>query len=212
MKLKASPAAGAALTCAMIGALTPTAALADSSAAFSVSTICPGDSVTLTVNGISDGSPVVLTDPEYFRLQFTGGQKSLASSMTSGTNNWSAWSWLSGKTYTIEVITGGNLSDPTQGTVLSTTSLEVLAECAAPALEPEPEAEALPNTGIDLPLAGITLGSALAIALAGFFIIRTSNLMTFASANQKVAARMKRLDAILGRMENGSRRARNNRR
>ena len=210
MKLKTSLAAGAALTCAMIGALTPTAAFADSSAAFSVSTICPGESVTLTINGIADGTAVVLTDPEYFRLQFTGGQKALASSLTSGTNNWSAWSWLSGKTYTIEVITGGNLSDPTQGTVLSTTSLEVLAECAAPA--PEPEAEALPNTGIDLPLAGITLGSALAFALAGFFIIRAGNLMTFASANQKVAARMKRLDAMLGRMENGARRDRNNRR
>ncbi len=36
--------------------------------------------------------------------------------------------------------------------------------------------------------------------------------MNFASANQKVAARMKRLDAILGRMENGSRRGRKNRR
>lgn len=212
MKLKTSLAAGAALSFVIFGALTPTAAFAASSAAFSVSTICPGDSVTLTVNGISDGSPVVLTDPEYFRLQWTGGQQALGSSLTSGTFNWSAWSWLSGYTYTIEVITGGNLSDPTQGTVLSTTSLEVLAECAAPAPEPEPEAEALPNTGIDLPLAGITLGSALAIALAGFFIIRAGNVMNFASANQKVAARMKRLDAILGRMENGARRDRNNRR
>ncbi|CAB4562836.1 unannotated protein [freshwater metagenome] len=170
MKLKTSLAAGAALTCAIIGALTPSAAFADSSASFSQATICPGESVTLTANGISDGSTVFLTNPEYFRVQYTGGQKSLSAGLTTGTSTWTYWSVYQGGSYTIEVITGGTFADATLGTVLTTTSLEVLTQCAAPA--PGPEAEALPNTGASLQQsAAIAFGGA-ALAFGGVVLAR----------------------------------------
>jgi LPXTG-motif cell wall-anchored protein len=172
MKLKASLAAGATLTCAMIGALTPSAAFADSSASFSQATICPGESVTLTANGISDGSTVFLTSPEYFRVQFPGAPASLSASINTGTQTWDYWSVYQGSTYTIEVITGGTFADATLGTVLTTTSLEVLTQCATPAPGPEAEAEALPNTGASSDqITALALGGA-ALAFGGVVLAR----------------------------------------
>ncbi len=65
MKLKTSLAAGAALSFVIFGALTPTAAFAASTVTFSASTICPGESIIVSTNGISDGTVVPLTAPEY---------------------------------------------------------------------------------------------------------------------------------------------------
>jgi len=164
--------AGAATVLVAGAVIAPSAAFADSSASFSQPTICPGESVTLTVNGSSANAPVVLTPPEYFRTQYTGGPKALATSLNSGTNTWDYWSVFQGYTYTIEVITGGSLMDPELGTVLSTTSLEVLTQCAAPAPDPEPETEALPNTGASTAEFASLAVSGAGLALGGIVLAR----------------------------------------
>lgn len=218
MKLKTSLATGAALSFVMFGALAPSAAFAASSITFSASTICPGESILITTNGFSDGTVVPLTAPEYSAISWTNQPIPVVLGTTgdNGVFPYGAFEPFIGQTYTYSIVTATNVNDPTSITsTVSSASVNVLAECGSapePDPAPTPTDSGLPNTGIDLSIAGMTLGSALAIAFAGFFIIRVSNLLNFASANQKVSARMKRLDAVLGRMENSARRSRNNRR
>jgi hypothetical protein len=70
----------------------------------------------------------------------------------------------------------------------------------------------LPDTGMSLRILGITLGSALMLYLAGLFIFRGRRQLGFVAVNEKVAARMRELDAMLTRMEERARRRRIRRR
>ena len=145
MKLR-SFAVAVATTAIVAGAvIAPTAAFADSSAFWSQPTLCPGETVTLTVNGISDGQQVTLTAPEYFRQQIGTTPQFLNSSSGTGGFTWDQFSVWQGQTYTLEVITGGDLNDPSVGTVLSTSSVQILTECAAPAPLPDQSSRTRPT-------------------------------------------------------------------
>lgn len=168
MKISRLAIAGAATALVAGAVIAPSAAFADSSMSWSASTICPGETVTVTVNGISDGQPVLLTAPEYFRNQIGSYPASLGSSINTGDFSWDQLASFQGMTYVIEVITGGDLSDPSVGTVLSTSSLQILSECSSPA----PEAEALPNTGASAgTMTALALGAA-TLGLGGAVLTR----------------------------------------
>jgi len=168
MKISRLAIVGAATALVAGAVIVPSAAFADSSMSWSVSTICPGETVTLTANGISDGQLVVLTPPEYFREQIGSFPQSLNNSLTTGEFSWAQLASFQGMTYVIEVITGGDLSDPSVGTVLSTSSLDVLTACASPA----PEAEALPDTGASAgTMTALALGAAV-LGLGGAVLAR----------------------------------------
>lgn len=173
MKLKTSLAAGAALTCVTIGALTPSAALADSSVAFSQATICPGESVTLTVNGISDGTVVNLTAPEYATAYSTSlAPFSLFTTASTGIFPYGALQSFVGETYTYEIVNSSDGSVAGIQSVVSAASIQVLAECEAPTPDPEAEAEALPNTGSSTEqITALALGGT-ALALGGIALAR----------------------------------------
>jgi LPXTG-motif cell wall-anchored protein len=170
MKISRIAIVGAATALVAGAEIAPSAAFADSSMSWSVSTICPGETVTLTANGISDGQLVVLTPPEYFREQIGSFPQDLNNSLTTGEFSWAQLASFQGMTYVIEVITGGDLSDPSVGTVLSTSSLQILSEseCSSPA----PEAEALPDTGASAgTMTALALGAAV-LGLGGAVLAR----------------------------------------
>jgi len=170
MKISRLAIASAATALVAGAVIVPSAAFADSSMSWSVSTICPGETVTVTVNGISDGQLVALTPPEYFREQIGSFPQGLNNSLTTGEFSWAQLAPMQGMTYVLEVITGGDPNDPSIGTVLSTSSLQILSECAAPA--PEPEAEALPDTGASAgTMTALALGAAV-LGLGGAVLAR----------------------------------------
>ncbi len=197
----------------ILSSCTPPAPEPDPTISFSQATLCPGESVTLTINGISDGSRVALTAPRFFRTN-SGGVP--AQSLLSGPGTYEWWSYYVGTTVTIDIISTTNPSDPSIiPTVLATTSMDVLSDCASPPAPDEPAtatSSALPETGLNLSIVGIAIGSGLAFAILGFFIIRTGRQLHVVSVNQRLSARMKHLDAILRRIENSPRRGRSNRR
>jgi LPXTG-motif cell wall-anchored protein len=168
MKLRSLAVAGVTTAIVAASALAPSAAFADSSAFWSQPTICPGETVTLTVNGISDGQQVTLTAPEYFRAQIGTLPPSLNSGIGTGQLTWAQLSVFQGQTYTLDVITGGDLNDPSVGTVLSTSSVQILSECAAPA----PEPESLPDTGASASTMGALALGAAALGLGGAVLVR----------------------------------------
>jgi len=169
MKISRLAMAGAA-TALVAGAVIASPAVAGGqSVSWSQSTLCPGETVTLTINGISDSQPIILTSPEFFRVQEGDNPKVLYSNMFAGGYSWQVMSIYQGQTYTVEIITT-DPNDPTAGTVHSTTSLQILSECAAPA--PEPEAEALPDTGASAgTMTALALGAA-ALGLGGAVLAR----------------------------------------
>ena len=168
MKISRLAIVGAATALVAGAVIAPSAAFADSSMSWSVSTICPGETVTVTANGISDGQQVVLTPPEYFRSQIGSFPQSLSISVTTGEFSWAQLASFQGMTYVYQVITGGDLNDPSVGTVLSTSSLQILSECSSPA----PEAEALPNTGTSAgTITALALGAAV-LGLGGAVLAR----------------------------------------
>ncbi len=172
MNLRSLAIAGATTAIVAASALAPTAAFADSSAFWSQPTICPGETVTLTVNGISDGQQVTLTAPEFFRAQVGTLPPLLNSGVGTGGFTWDMLSFYQGQTYTLEVITGGDLNDPYAGTVLSTSSLQILTECAAPA------PESLPDTGASSSTMGALALGAAALGLGGAALARRARRTT----------------------------------
>jgi LPXTG-motif cell wall-anchored protein len=176
MKLQSLAIAGATTAIVAGAVIASPAVAADQSASFSQSTLCPGETVTLTANGISDNQSVQLTPPDFFRIQSGSNPTYLTGSITVGSFTWDMLSVFQGQSYNIEVITNGDLSDPTAGTVLSTTSLQILSECAAPA--PEPEAEALPNTGASSSTMGALALGAAALGLGGAALARRARRTT----------------------------------
>ena len=168
MKISRLAIAGAATALVAGAVIASPAVAAGQSASWSQSTLCPGETVTLTINGISDYQSVQLTPPDFFRIQSGSNPKYLAGSITAGSYTWDILSVFQGQSYIIEVITNGDLSDPTAGTVLSTTSLDVLTACASPA----PEAEALPDTGASAgTMTALALGAAV-LGLGGAVLAR----------------------------------------
>jgi LPXTG-motif cell wall-anchored protein len=156
-KFKALAVAGAA-TALLAGAVfVPSAASADPTISFSASTVCPGESVTFTVNGVSDGTEVTLDAPQVFVLTFAG--TSLPASNTAYTGS-----------YTYDQLTtkaGGNDGDyvvkiDDTGDIVAEATLKVLPVCPPPAL---------PNTGIDSVAMAAAGGFAAVATLAGLTIV-----------------------------------------
>ena len=153
-KFKALAVAGATSALLAGAVFAPSAAIADPTVSFSASTVCPGESVTFTVNGVSDGTQVTLDAPQVFLLTFNG--TSLPASNTAYTGS-----------YTYDQLTtkaGGNDGDyvvkiDDTGDIVAEATLKVLPVCA------------LPNTGIDSVAMAAAGGFAAVAALAGVTIV-----------------------------------------
>ena len=72
MKISRLAIAGAATALVAGAVIAPSAAFASSSISASQSTVCPGEQITFTTNGVSDGTVLPLTAPEY-SIQVTSG-------------------------------------------------------------------------------------------------------------------------------------------
>ncbi len=159
--LLAAGAASAALAAALFA---PSAALADPTVAFSASTVCPGESVTFSVNGVSDGTEVTLDSPQIFVLTFDGTTLPTTNTAFTGVYTYDelvtkAGGGATSGTYVVKI-------DDT-GDIVAETQLQLLAECPP----------ALPNTGIDTVAIAAVGGLAAATALAGtaFVLVRRRN-------------------------------------
>ncbi len=178
MNISSRVAVGTIVSIAAISMLAPTAAFATSSVSWSQATICPGESVTLTVNGLSDGTVVNLTAPEYATVYTTLNPTPFALFPTASTGAfpYGAFQTYVGETYTYEIVSSLGPSVSDIQSVVSAASIQVLAECAAPA--PVPEAEALPNTGSSSDqIAALALGGA-TLALGGVVLARRARRAT----------------------------------
>jgi LPXTG-motif cell wall-anchored protein len=156
-KFKALAVAGATSALLAGAVFAPSAAIADPTVSFSASTVCPGESVTFTVNGVSDGTQVTLDAPQVFLLTFNGNI--LPSTDTAYTGS-----------YTYDQLTtkaGGNDGDyvvkiDDTGDIVAEATLEVLPVCPPPTL---------PDTGIDSVAMAAAGGFAAVAALAGVTIV-----------------------------------------
>ena len=210
MRISVLASAAAVGVLAVSATLLPSPAFAVASVSWSQNTICPGETAVLTINGVSDAVEVPMATNEHgmFNDQFSdlmAGPYTYAQaeqSMAFGVIN-------------VAIVYTTN-PGVVPGTFLAGAILEVLPECLAP--EPEPEvvpvtdSTGLPDTGIAPHVAGVAIGSAFLFAIAGFFIVRGRRQLHLVSVNQKISARMKRLEVMLSRMENDARRRRNRRR
>ncbi len=149
----------------------PTAAFADSSVSWSQTTICPGQTATVTINGVSDGSTVSFTPPEYFTF-FSTNQPTpvvLASGFEAKASSYDDMSVYVGQTLTYQIVTATDRQDPASITsVVSSSSIEVLAECVTAT----PEAETLPNTGLSVTTATLIAVGLFSLGLGGAVLAR----------------------------------------
>jgi LPXTG-motif cell wall-anchored protein len=163
MKISRLAIAGAATALVAGAVITPSAAFASSSVSWSQPTICPGETVTLTVNGISDNSSNPITDPdEAMRINGNIGYTSTGPYTYGFFEN-----VFTGQTNMLVEVVRGEIGQP-EPTVLASDDLQILTVCAAP----EPEAEALPDTGASAgTMTALALGAA-ALGLGGAVLAR----------------------------------------
>ena len=216
MKISTLAAAGIVAALAVSAALMPSAAFAEASVSWSQPTICPGETATLTVNGVSDAVVVPMGTNEH------GMVNDVFSPITAGPYTYEQADAIKAFGAIAVVIVYTTNPGVVPGSLLARDVLTVLTECVAPEPEPEPESEpvagpstestGLPDTGITRDVAGVAVGAAFLFAVAGFFIFRGRRQLNAVSINEKVSARMKQLNATLSRMEDNARRRRNRRR
>ena len=149
----------------------PAPAFATSSVSWSQPTICPGETATVSINGVSDGSVVSFTAPEYFTM-FTTSQPTplfLAPGVEAKTSTFDNLSVYVGQTLTYQIVTATDQRDPSSITsVVSSASIEILAECVTAT----PEPETLANTGLSVATTtALALGAAV-LGLGGAVLAR----------------------------------------
>ena len=144
--------------------------------------MCPGESARIIINGVNDGSIVNFTAPEYYRSYY-GTDPSGVSLSNEGVTwelTWASLDALNVDVVTSEVVTTPDLpNDPNAViTVVSSATLQVLSECAAPAPEPEAAAETLPNTGApESTMTALALGASF-LGLGGAVLARRARRLT----------------------------------
>jgi LPXTG-motif cell wall-anchored protein len=180
MKLRSLAVAGATTAIVAASALAPSAAFADSRVSFSASTVCPGEFVMVTFDGYTDGTVVPLTAPEYAAVWSSNNPTPVVLE-TVGYNGlfpYEAFTSVAlGQTYTYAIVTASNGSDPlTIQSIVSSASIQVLAECGSPA--PEPAAESLPDTGASASTMGALALGAAALGLGGAALARRARRTT----------------------------------
>lgn len=121
--------------------------------------------MTFSVNGVSDGSQVVLDSPQTFVLTFDGNALPATNSAYTGAYTYDQLVTHAGGGATSGIY---NVKIDDTGDIVAETSLELLAECPPPVL---------PNTGIDTVAFAAAGGLASVAALAGaaFVIVRRRN-------------------------------------
>ena len=173
MNLRSLAIAGATTAVVASSALAPSAAFADSRVSFSASTVCPGEFVIVTFDGYTNGFVVPLTAPEYGAVWTTDNPIPivLENEGYNGDFPYEAFQMAVGGTYTYAIVTASNGSDPlTIQSIVSSASIQVLAECGSPA--PEPAAESLPDTGASASSMGALALGAAALGLGGAVLVR----------------------------------------
>jgi LPXTG-motif cell wall-anchored protein len=162
MNLRSLAIAGATTAVVAASALAPSAAFAVSTVSWSQPPICPGETVTLTVNGVSDNSSNPITDPnETMRINGNFGFTPTGPYTYDFFQN-----VLFGETHMLVEVVRDLLSP--QPTILASADLQILTVCAAP----EPEEEALPDTGASAgTMTALALGAAV-LGLGGAVLTR----------------------------------------
>jgi LPXTG-motif cell wall-anchored protein len=180
MNLRSLAVAGATTAIVAASALAPSAAFADPRVSFSASTVCPGEFVMLTFDGFTDGTVVPLTAPEYAAVWSSNNPTPyvLETVGYNGSFPYGAFTSVAlGQTYTYAIVTASNGTDPlTIQSIVSSASIQVLAECGSPA--PEPAAESLPDTGASASTMGALALGAAALGLGGAALARRARRTT----------------------------------
>ena len=146
----------------------PSVAYATSSTSWSQSSICPGQTVTLTINGVADGSTVTMPGSEILLWTTSGGGLSQQTSSRSGVYSYTDVEINHpGETVSIQPWTDWW---PVPGVAIgSAATLNVLATCP-PA--PSSDATDLPNTGVDVAAVAATAGVGMLAAASGLVLVR----------------------------------------
>jgi LPXTG-motif cell wall-anchored protein len=153
--------------------IAPSAAFADSTVSFSQSTICPDEWVTISSNGYSDGTVVSLPLGQYSIVYSTNQPTPYVYdvSQSTGLFPYAAFAPYIGETVTFAIVTADQIGlIYTITSTVSSATIQVLSECGSPA--PEPEAEALPNTGASAgTMTALSLGATV-LGLGGAVLTR----------------------------------------
>ena len=179
MKISSLAVGGAVAAVALASALAPTSAFAASTVSFDKTTLCPGETLTVTINGLSDGTVVNLTAPEYALTFPPPGYFNYAPTANTGPIPYSALAGFVGQTYELRIVSNALPNDPSSvGITLASATTQILSQCATPPTDPTtpttptaPE-ESLPDTGISADVIGFGAFAAVSMAGAGFALVR----------------------------------------